>query len=254
MVTPCGSYAPAVTTGRSSASSTRPAISANGAPQRDGLVRASGGSTDRPSRSDGEQPAEAGPGPEPPAADRHQRQAGETPLPGSVHRASCRPARASRHPRTVSCVLSALAGPIPVAPATDRRRSGRRVRPPGGRQHGRRPAPARAGPGSRPRRGPARRAAPPCRTSSPGLSPTTTKSVFFDTEPVDLAAPRLDGLRGAVAGEARQRAGHDDGEPLERPGPLVDRVLGQPDAGRAPLVDDRPVPVDVEPLAQRPRR
>ena len=67
-------------------------------------------------------------------------------------------------------------------------------------------------------------------------------------------AAGLDGRRGPVTGEVLQRAGHDDGQALERTGPIVAALLLEADAGGAPLLDDLPVPVDVPPLARGRRR
>ena len=74
----------------------------------------------------------------------------------------------------------------------------------------------------------------------PGLSPTTTKSVFFDTEPTTLPPRAWMASARAVAGEALQRAGDDDGQPLERSRALVDLVLLEPDTGLRPLARRSP--------------
>ncbi len=75
----------------------------------------------------------------------------------------------------------------------------------------------------------------PCRPSSPGFSPTTTKSVFFDTDPLTLPPGLLHGERGAVARPALDRAGDHHGDPVERAGTGVEPLLGHAYAGRAPL-------------------
>ena len=82
-------------------------------------------------------------------------------------------------------------------------------------------APVPAGRRSRPRPEPAPSAASPCRISSRGCHPRRRTTVFFETDPVDLCAPALERLLGAVPGVVLQGAGDDDGEPLQRPRPLV---------------------------------
>ena len=71
---------------------------------------------------------------------------------------------------------------------------------------------------SRPRRGPAPRAATRLVVlASPGFSPTTTKTVFFDTEPVTLPPQRLRPPRSAPSRlKSLERAGDHDGQPVER--------------------------------------
>ena len=88
----------------------------------------------------------------------------------------------------------------------------------------------------------------------PGLSPTTTKSVFFDTEPDTLPPRDWIGLLGPVAGEALERAGDDDAQALERsrvPRRTASSTSRTPAARH--LADDRPVPVDLPPLAHGDR-
>ena len=82
----------------------------------------------------------------------------------------------------------------------------------------------------------AARAPRPCRPSSPGFSPTTTKSVFFDTEPLTLPPGLLHRERGAVARPALDRAGDHDGDAVERAGAGVEPLLGHAYAGLAPLL------------------
>ena len=58
----------------------------------------------------------------------------------------------------------------------------------------------------------------------PGLSPATTKLVFFETDPDTLAPRRLDRLGGLVPAQAGQRAGDHHGVPGQRPGRAGRRV------------------------------
>ena len=81
---------------------------------------------------------------------------------------------------------------------------------------------------------------PPCRTSSPGLSPDDDEVGLLRHRAGRLAAAGLDRLGRAVAGEVVQRAGDDDGEPLERARARRRRASSAiRTPGRPPLVDDR---------------
>ncbi len=81
----------------------------------------------------------------------------------------------------------------------------------------------------------------------PAFSPTTTKSVFLETEPAALP-PRPGSPPGGVAAVAVQGAGDHDGQALQGAGRRLVALVGHRDAGRRPLLDDLGVPVDLEPL------
>ena len=171
-----------------------------------------------------------------------------------THRLSDRDRPASDGHESVVVVIKLVYDGIralPVTLARGRTRLGRCSATSAGRAPGRRPA----APGSPSSSRTGTLSAPPCRTCEPGLSPTTTKPVFFDTEPVTLPPRVWIASVGLVAGEAGQRAGDHHGQPFQRP-----RARRRPrsSAIRTPaarhFADDLAVPVDREPLLERSRR
>ena len=171
-----------------------------------------------------------------------------------------------KQPSRYQIAITPQRGYVPIHPSSESgaRRSGRR--PSSGRGlrrqlAGRSSARSRRPHGPRPGRP---RAAPRSPASSstgtfsaialsyllPGLSPTTTKPVFFDTEPLTLPPRRGDRLGRLVPGVTGQGAGDHHGQAVQRPRAGLDPLVGHPHPGRPPLPDDLAVPVDGEPLAQ----
>ena len=243
IVTPCGSYAPAVTTGRSSPTSTRPAISAERRAAARRLRPRQGGSREQAEQDDqASSPQKADPGPNATSGRRHRdRPAVSRRRARHQPRLAAAPGARQAPPRPISCVLVGAARAV----------SARSPRPPSGSGRRRRPArpaggPAASGPCSSSTRNAVlvqdrhAQLTPPCRTSSPGSRPPPRSRSSSRPSRTTLPPRAWIGLRRPVAGEALERAGHDDGEALERPRSLVDRVLLQPDPGRAPLARRSP--------------
>ena len=87
----------------------------------------------------------------------------------------------------------------------------------------------------------------------PGSSPTTTKAVFFDTDPAARPPRARIASLASSRDQVGQRPGDDDREPLERARHRLVGLLDEVHPGGAPLLDDLAVPVHGEPLADRRR-